>query len=70
MLAQVWSGKTAINKGAKLERYTHADGSNHYTFRDRLGRPSNVSEAEALEIIKRWKLVDVSEEMRAAGWII
>lgn len=40
-----------FDKGATLSVYEYSDGSIHYLFRDRLGRPSNVdghNEAEFL----------------------
>lgn len=51
ILKEVYATENGFNKGATLSIYEYSDGSIHCTFRDRLGRPSNVdghNEAEFL----------------------
>lgn len=51
VLKEKYAVEKGFDKGATLSAYEYSDGSIHYTFRDRLGRPSNVdghNEAEFL----------------------
>lgn len=50
-LKELYKTEKGFDKGATLSVYEYSDGSIHYTFRDRLGKPSNVdghNEAEFL----------------------
>lgn len=50
---------TGFNKNASLTRYEYSDGTtNHWLFRDRLGRPYNPqTETEAAQIIKDFNMI-------------
>lgn len=70
MLVNVWAVTSGYHKGAKVEAHQCRDGSVMYGFRDRIGRPANVSDkAEADFLIKEYRMEDVTEQMRADGWI-
>lgn len=71
MLNRVWIKKEAMETyKPKVEEHIYNDGTAHYSFRDRLGRPHNVRDwNEAQKIINDFKMVDVTEEMIKAGWI-
>lgn len=55
-LLNTWKAEGSYNKDVKLEEYEYSDGSRHYLFRDRFGRPANPNKREAEQIIKRWKM--------------
>lgn len=47
-----------FDRGATLSVYEYSDGSIHYTFRDRLGRPSNVEDhIEAKFLIETFNMI-------------
>lgn len=71
MLNRVWCKKNATETWKpKVEEHIYGDGTIHYSFRDRLGRPHDVADwNEAQQIIKEFKMEDVTEEMVADGWI-
>lgn len=71
MLNRVWAkAKTTSTNKPKVEEHIFRDGSKHYSFRDRLGRPSDIEDySEAMEIVKNWGMIEVTEEMRSEGWI-
>lgn len=56
-LVKVWKG-TGYDKDVRLKQYIYTDGSMHYEFRNRFGKPSNPTEQEAKRIIKLWGLVE------------
>ena len=56
MIIKRWAVTNGFNKGAKVEAYQFSDGSVHYSFRDRFGRPMDLSEKEAEKTIKLWKM--------------
>lgn len=70
MLTRMWKSESKFNANARLEECTYSDGSIHYSFRDRLGRPSDVDADEVPTIIRNWKMIDVTEEAMAEGWIL
>lgn len=51
-----WVVLDGFDKGAKVEAYQLSDGSVYYSFRDRFGRPMDLSEKEAEKTIKLWKM--------------
>lgn len=57
-LVKLWKGSRTVDKNVRLKRYVYSDGSTHYEFRDRFGKPSNVTKDEAEKIIKQWRLVE------------
>lgn len=62
ILKEQYAVEKGFDRGATLSVYEYSDGSIHYTFRDRLGRPSNVdghNEAEFLINIFNMKKQDV-----------
>ena len=61
MMIKRWAVTNGFDKGAKVEAYQFSDGSVHYSFRDRFGRPSNVSEEELPKMIKDWRMELVFE---------
>lgn len=68
MLKKVWACTNGYFKGAKIEQHEYRNGETHYSFRDRLGRPSNVnSVAEAEKLIAAYHMEDVTDRM--SGWI-
>lgn len=61
MLINRWVTTKGFHEGAKVEAYKHSDGSIHYSFRDKFGRPANIeNEAEAKLIIKRFRMEPVA----------
>ena len=56
MMIKRWAVTDGFNKGAKVEAYQFSDGLAHYSFRDRFGRPMDLSEKEAEKTIKLWKM--------------
>lgn len=57
MLLKVYGEKRDSN--VRLKQYQYSDGTIHWEFRDRLDLPSNPTDEEAKEIIKRWHLVEL-----------
>lgn len=51
-----WVATSAFDKGANIQAYRYSDGSIHYSFRDRFGRPSDISEKELPKMIKNWRM--------------
>ena len=50
---RAWVSTDKYERGARVEEYQHSDGTMHYSFRDRLGRASNVRNwDEAQKLIK------------------
>ena len=43
MMIKRWAVTNGFDKGAKVEAYQFSDGSVHYSFRDRFGRPMDLS---------------------------
>lgn len=71
MLNRVWAHPEDKNTWkTKVEEHIWRDGTLEYLFRDRFGRTFNIKDwNEAQQIIKEYKLIDVTEEMVKAGWI-
>ena len=71
MLNRVWAHPEDKNTWkTKVEEHVYSDGTLHYSFRDRFGRTFNIKdEKEANQIIKEYRLCDVTEKMIEAGWI-
>lgn len=70
MMIQVWAVTAGYHRGAKVEAHQCKDGTVLYSFRDRRGRPWNVdSKEEADALIRDYSMEDVTDEMRAEGWI-
>lgn len=71
MLKRVWAQTQSTSTWKpKVEEHEFRDGSKHYSFRDRFGRPSDLAdEKEAQQVIREFKMTDVTEEMIRAGWI-
>jgi hypothetical protein len=57
MLLKVYGEKRDSN--VRLKQYQYSDGTIHWEFRDRLDLPSNPTDEEAKEIIKRWHLIEL-----------
>ena len=57
---KVYVGTRAADYQVTLTQFEYSDGTtNHWLFRDRLGRPYNpVNQAEVDKIINDWKLVE------------
>lgn len=71
MLTRVWLDVKCTNTWKpKIEEHTFRNGERFYSFRDRFGRPSDVTKEEAETIVKDWGMVDVTEEYKAEGWIL
>lgn len=69
MLNRAW-GKRSHPGYVKVEEHIYEDGTLHYSFRDGFGKPSNVRDwEEAQEIIKNWRMDDITDKMIEAGWI-
>ena len=59
-LVKRWAVTEGFDKGAKVEAIKYSDGSMHYLFRDRLGRPSSLKDrAEAEKVIKIYRMMEV-----------
>ena len=71
MMTRKWAALNSTGTWkVSVEEYSYKDGSLHYSFRDRFGRPSDVDHDEAMEIIKNWKMTDITEQMKEEGWIL
>lgn len=69
-MIQVWAVTAGYHRGAKVEANQCKDGTILYSFRDRRGRPYNVDgKDEAETLIRRYGMEDVTDQMRAEGWI-
>ena len=60
MLNTVWVAKTGYQKGARVEKHIYSDGSEHYSFIDRFGRPHNATQKDAEKIIKTEHMEEVT----------
>lgn len=71
MLRRVWvqTTSTSIWK-PKVEEHCYSDGTLHYSFRDRHGRPYDLKDwNEAWQTIQHFHMEDVTVEMYNWGWI-
>lgn len=57
-----WVATSAFDKGANIKAYRSSNGSISYSFHDRFGRPSDISEEELPKMIKDWRMELVFEE--------
>lgn len=69
MMTRCWAATRGANRGAKVEEHTFRDGTKHYSFRDRLGRPHDLTEKEKDSVLRTYCMEDVTEQMRKEGWI-
>ena len=70
MLTRVFQDvKTSNTWKPRVEEHTFRNGERFYSFRDRFGRPFDVTKEEAEQIVNEWGMVDVTEEWEAEGWI-
>jgi hypothetical protein len=76
MLNRVWVKKNdTYTYKRKVQEYVYRDRVTEeecfaYSYVDGFGRPHNLKDfAEAQQVIKQFKMEDVTEEMVAAGWI-
>lgn len=56
-----WVATSAFDKGANIQAYRSSKGEISYSFRDRFGRPSDISEEELPKMIKDWRMELVYE---------
>lgn len=57
---RVWQSTSRFDRDARVEEYRYSDGTLHYSFRDRLGRPNNLKDfSEAQKIIKTFNMEPV-----------
>lgn len=71
MLRRVWAQTTATSTWKpKVEEYVWRDGTVDYSFKDSHGRSFNLKNLrEAQDIIRQYKMTEVTDEMYQAGWI-
>lgn len=70
MMTRVWSVTKGFQKGTKVEEYKYNDGTLHYSFKTHDMRTHNIKDFdEAMKIVKRWGMEDITERMIEAGWI-
>ena len=59
-ITNIYAG-TGYNKEVRLIKREYDNGKVTWEFRDRKGSPANPTEEEAKQIIKVWKLVEITE---------
>ena len=61
MKTRVWASRHKFDNGANVEEHQWADGSMHYHFRDRLGRPHMLDGFDmAAKIIRSFHMEEVT----------
>lgn len=59
-MTRLWVVTKGFDKGTKIMEHKFSDGTLHYTFRDRLGRPDNIDNFEhAMQIAKRFRMEEI-----------
>ena len=60
-MTRLWKVNKGFNKGAKIMEHKFSDGSLHYTFRDKLGRPDNLDNyKQAMRVAKQFGMEEIN----------